>query len=133
MTPRYECDKCGACCAGHLIIETTALDVMREPKLIEADPHYASLSREEVLTQLDSEWRALIIACGTCRPCVFLGSDKRCAIYPTRPNACVGLQPGDEQCQFARRAAGLPPLEPVADGPVPACQVTVPGNSSCCD
>ena len=126
MNPQFVCDHCGACCQGHLIVETTALDVMREPKLIDADPHYTGLSRDEVLTQLDSEWRALIIACGTERPCIYLGSDKRCTIYPTRPNACVGLQPGDDQCQYARRAAGLPPLEPVAE-----CQIA-PDESACC-
>ncbi len=124
MTPHYLCDQCGACCAGHLIVETTALDVMREPKLIDADSQYAGLSRDEVLTQLDSEWRALIIASVTERPRIYLGSDKRC--NPTRPNACVGLQPGDEQCQHARHAARLPPLEPVAE-----CQIAPTGETAC--
>jgi hypothetical protein len=35
--PRYECDQCGACCKGHLIVEAYALDVLREPHLAAAD------------------------------------------------------------------------------------------------
>ena len=31
-----------------------------------------------------------------------------CSIYPTSPNACVGMQAGDEQCRDARAVEGLP-------------------------
>lgn len=117
MTPdttpsaRYECDQCGACCKGNLIVEAEELDLLREPRLIESDPHYAGKSAEEVLVQLQTDvGRAIILACS--RPCTFLGSDNKCGIYPTRPNVCVGMQAGDEQCQSAREAEGLPPLLP---------------------
>lgn len=46
------------------------------------------------------------------RPCQFLGPDSTCSLYFTRPNACVAMQAGDEQCQRARQAEGLPLLEP---------------------
>jgi len=109
---RYECDKCGACCKGYLIVETDALDVLREPRLIDADPHHRGKSVHQMVAEIENEWKAVILACGG--PCEFLDSGNNCSIYPTRPNCCVGLQAGDEQCQDARAAEGLPPLEPVS-------------------
>ena len=112
----YECDQCGACCRGFLIVEVDELDVLREPRLIEADPHYAEKSVEQVLNAFrDDTGLGLVIACGTDRPCRFLGVDSKCTIYPTRPNDCIGMQAGDEQCQMAREQAGLPSLEAVND------------------
>lgn len=111
--PHFECDKCGACCSGTLIVEAEELDLLREPRLIESDPHWGGRTAEAVLHELQSEYgRAIILACG--RRCTFLGADNRCAIYPTRPNVCVAMQAGDEQCQTAREAAGLPPLQQMA-------------------
>ena len=104
--PRYECDKCGACCKGNLIVEADEIDVMREPRLIEADRHYAPLG---VLR--NDMGRAVIISCG--EACPFLGADNFCSIHPTRPNVCVAFEAGDKQCQEARAAEGLPPLPPV--------------------
>ncbi len=112
--PKYECDKCGACCKGYLIVEADEIDLLREPRLAEADPHYAGKNASEVLDILRGEiGKAIVIACGTERPCRFLRDDNTCEIYPTRPNDCVSMQAGDEQCQKAREAEGLPPLEPV--------------------
>ena len=108
---RYECDQCGACCKGGLIVEADALDLMREPRLIQSDQCYRDKSVEQVLTVLQSDMHSLIVACSS--PCMFLGTGNRCSIYPTRPNACVGMQAGDEQCQDVRTALGLPPLQPV--------------------
>jgi Fe-S-cluster containining protein len=106
---RYECDQCGACCKGHLIVEADDLDVMREPKLLSADEHYTGLAAEEGVEALRGDiGRCVLIACGG--PCAFL-EDNRCSIYPTRPNACVGLLPGDEQCQIARAEEGVAPLK----------------------
>ena len=113
---RYECDLCGACCKGHLIVEADVLDILREPRLIDADPYYAGKLPREVVNMLETEpGRAVVIACGEDRPCRFLDGDNRCSIYPTRPNDCVAMQAGDEQCQQARQMAGLPPLEPVSN------------------
>ena len=109
----YDCDQCGACCKGHLIVECDSLDVLREPRLIDVDRHHAGKPVRAVVREIDQEMKAVIIACGN--QCAFLGEDKLCSIYPTRPNCCVGLQAGDEQCQAAREAEGLPPLLPRQD------------------
>src|SRR5205085_11803607 len=105
---RYECDGCGACCKGHLIVEADSIDVLREPRLIEADRHWKGKSVEQVVTAIETDMKAVLISCGSA--CPFLGADNKCGIYPTRPNACVGMLAGDEQCQASREAAGLPPL-----------------------
>ena len=86
-------------------------DVLREPRLIDADKHHRGMSVEDVVLGIVNEGRAIVLACGT--PCGFLNSDNHCSIYPTRPNCCVGMQAGDEQCQQAREAVGLSPLEPL--------------------
>ena len=110
MNAKYECDKCGVCCQGGLIVEAEWVDVVREPRLREADRHYRDHSITEVLELLRDEMRVVTLACG--HVCPFLGKDKSCSIYPTRPNDCVGMEAGDEQCQQARRSAGLPSLSP---------------------
>jgi Fe-S-cluster containining protein len=110
--PQFECDKCGACCKGNLIVEAEELDVLREPKIIDADPYHRGKTVDQVMHELQSEWKVVILACS--RPCPFLGSDNHCEIYPTRPNSCVGMQAGDEQCQDARAAHGLPALAPTS-------------------
>lgn len=106
----YECDKCGACCR-HLLVEVDALDVLREPRLLDAQQ---GLKRMSLPLLLEDEDRCLIIA-GPGQPCQFLGTDNHCQIYPTRPNICVGALAGEESCQQARREAGLPPLEPIEE------------------
>jgi len=108
--PRYECDQCGACCKGHLIVETDALDILREPRLIAADHHHAGKTVEKMLDDY-GEGMAVIIACG--KPCSFL-VENCCSIYSTRPNCCVAFQAGDEECKASRAAEGLPPLAPIA-------------------
>lgn len=107
---RFECDKCGACCKGTLIVEADDLDVFREPRLINADRHHRGKSVEEMVSEIQQQGKAILLACGA--PCSFLGADNHCSIYPTRPNACVEMQAGDEQCQDARVVAGLLPLLP---------------------
>jgi len=113
--PHYACDNCGACCKGHLIVETDSLDVLREPRLIDADPHHRGKTVLRMVDEIENHFKAVLIACGADRPCPFLNAENHCGIYPTRPNCCVGLQPGDEQCQEGRAAEGLPPLVPVND------------------
>jgi Fe-S-cluster containining protein len=108
---KYVCDNCGACCKGHLIVEVEDIDILREPRLIEADRHHRGKTVETMLEQYQ-QGMAVIIAIG--KPCPFL-AENQCSIYPTRPNCCVGLQAGDEQCQESRAAEGLPPLLPVQD------------------
>ena len=61
---------------------------------------------------LEQEGKCLLIA-GPGTPCKFLDDENRCDIYPTRPNVCVAMAAGDEQCQQARKGMGIDPLEPV--------------------
>ena len=116
---RYECDQCGACCNGSLIVEADEIDLMREPRLIEAEPSLAGQPVAQVLERLqDDIGFSILVACGPNRPCPFL-ADKKCSIYPTRPNVCVAMQAGDEQCQEARKATGLEPLAPIQPSVIP--------------
>ena len=99
-----------------MIIEADDIDLMREPRLVQVDPHYAGQQASVVIERLQNDvGRILLIACGTDRPCPFLDGGNLCSIYPTRPNACVIMQAGDEQCQIARRELGLPELLPLTD------------------
>ncbi len=108
MTPRYECDLCGACCRGTLIVEAYSLDALREPRILGADV----TGRRPTLDELaDDDGRCILLAAN--QACRFLSPDGRCTIYPTRPNNCVGMEAGDEQCQQARSRLGLPPLQPL--------------------
>lgn len=105
------CEKCGACCR-QLIVEAYDLDVLREPHLAAADigEWTREMVYQDLMAELEQEGKCLVIAGGG-RECKFLRKSNTCAIYPTRPNVCVGLQPGDEQCQESREAEGLPALE----------------------
>lgn len=129
--PTFECDQCGACCAGHLIVEADALDVLRQPQILQADPNWAEQSVDEVVDRFQNDiGLAVIVACGTNRPCPFLDAESRCSIYPTRPNDCVAMQAGSEQCQQARDAAGLPALEPANTAAEPPQRTSCPVSSS---
>ena len=112
MSERYECDHCGACCQGHLIVEVCDLDVLREPHLATAaKPLRDNQTYETLMADLEQEGKCLVIAGG--HSCKFLTESFKCAIYPTRPNVCVGMQAGDEECQRARASAGFEPLVPI--------------------
>ena len=112
MKPPYECDGCGACCKGTLIVEANYLDVLREPRLLGAD---VTGRRTTIAELAEDDGRCILLAAN--KPCQFLSPEGRCTIYPTRPNVCVEMQAGDEQCQDARRRVGLPPLQPVPPTP----------------
>lgn len=105
MPPEHQCDRCGACCRGVLIVEAYHLDVVREPRILDADV----TGRKVTIEDLTDDDRCVLLAAG--RPCRFLSADGSCTIYPTRPNVCVGMEAGDEQCQDARSRTGLPPLQ----------------------
>ncbi len=105
-----QCDNCGACCR-QLIVEVYDLDVLREQHLATADisGNTRGLSYDALMADLEQEGHCLVIAGGG-EACKFLRGNNTCAIYPTRPNVCVAMQGGDEQCQEARAQEGLPPL-----------------------
>lgn len=100
----YECDQCGACCKCH-IIEAYGLDVLREPRLLDAQIGKREWNQSQLL---EDEDRVILLALPQV-PCAFL-SENRCSIHPTRPNVCVGFLAGDDQCQEARKSMGLKPL-----------------------
>ena len=104
------CDQCGACCKGHLIVEAYDLDILREPRLVSDDmsERTRGMTQELLMAELEQEGKCLVIAAA--EQCKFLRKNT-CDIYPTRPNVCVALEPGSDQCEQAREAEGLPPLE----------------------
>lgn len=111
--PSYECDQCGACCRGNLLVEAYDLDVWREPRLATAAiaQWTRGMTLQTLMEDLEQDGKCLIIA-GGADACRFLRHDNACDIYPTRPNVCVAMQAGDDQCQQSRRAEGLPDLKP---------------------
>lgn len=102
----YECDKCGACCNGSLIVEAYRRDAKREPRILKRQ--YGTITLKQ-LGQGDG--RCLLLACGTSKPCKSLGADNLCSIYTTRPDTCREFEAGDSQCQEVRERNGLPRLE----------------------
>jgi Fe-S-cluster containining protein len=102
---KYECDHCGACCEK-LLVEAYEIDVLREPRLILADPRTVNRPEEEVMEELREDGTCLLIA-GPYK-CKFRSS--QCQIYHVRPTVCVAMEAGDDQCQAARKESGLPPL-----------------------
>ena len=102
------CQRCGACCSGHLIVEADALDCLREPRLLAADTRLAQRGRPLTLEDLlADDGKVVLLACGRDHPCKWLCYDDDlavCSIYPTRPNTCVAFEPGSDQCIEARAA-----------------------------
>lgn len=144
----FTCDLCGACCRGQLV-EITQVDVVREPRLAGklrcctltlvpgqeprldmTDPALgppqpapgepAGVQRFPALAMVAGDPltkdRGGVVRGG----CAFLGDGCRCAIYPTRPGACVMLPAGSDKCQADRARQGLPPLLPDPEPPAPA-------------
>jgi Fe-S-cluster containining protein len=89
-------------------VEAGPIDLLREPRINDVAP-LKLMDRSQPV--LDKCW----ILAGS-KPCVFL-ENGRCAIYPTRPTACVQFPAGGAKCNKLREQAGLPPLRPTkADG-----------------
>jgi Fe-S-cluster containining protein len=109
----YECDQCGACCKGTVIVEADYLDVRREPRLIQLQVGpYRTTQRE-----LEDDGKIVLLACGTDKPCPCLDAENRCTIYTTRPNICVAFEAGSEKCQEVRAQLHIEPLRPASSQP----------------
>lgn len=109
--PVFNCDKCGACCE-HLILEAQHVDALREPRIIAEGKLFDGHGKIDLA---DAVWN--LNSSGERMGCVFLGADKTCGIYSTRPEMCVSVQAGGRQCQMARGMANLPPLIATAGEP----------------
>lgn len=106
MSGQIECLKCGMCCRK-LIVQVQHLDVLREPKL--AGPlQVENYQPPPFDTECELWGKEYVLVCGESKPCIFL-KDNQCEIYPTRPNICVAMEPGDRQCKFARGEGPLIP------------------------
>lgn len=101
-TTHDPCKNCALCCE-HLLVEADVVDVLREPRIELERP----LGKRAVsLSVLDACW----VLSGPGTPCAFLTPEKRCSIYPTRPQACVAFVPGETRCHELRKAHGLGPV-----------------------
>ena len=108
MKPTFACDCCGLCCQ-HLIVETVAADVLREPRIDAVRPIGR---RAPGLSILNACW----ILAGPGMPCPFLTPENRCVIYGTRPHTCVAFIAGSPKCLELRKEFGVPPLVPQSVG-----------------
>jgi Fe-S-cluster containining protein len=114
--PLPECDKCGACCKFP-IIEITENDIIKEPRLIVAEPFQYPPGmvlldeNDEVIQETILGYGGgALLACGPKRPCPMLGADNLCTIYVTRPGCCAAFEAGSYLCTESRLAHGLEPL-----------------------
>lgn len=87
--------------------------VVADLELPRADRIQVLAARREPVTEFNRTvialWKAVFVS----------RSGNQCVIYPTRPNCCVALQAGDEQCQGARSAVEIAAARTscVAEGP----------------
>lgn len=92
---KLDCARCAACCV-HNRVELERADARRFEKAGKGD------LRRRPWTRRDGGKLVLVLRQdGRCK---HLGSDKTCAIYPLRPDACSSFPPASEGCLFARAA-----------------------------
>jgi hypothetical protein len=88
-----DCLECGACCQDNRV-ELEAKDVARFIK-----GGRPELSRPPYARRDDGR---LVLVLRKDKGCKHLGADKRCAIYPIRPDACRTFPPASECCLSSR-------------------------------
>ena len=98
MGARYDCVRCGACCAAYRVSFYWA----------EAD----SLGLPAELVEQASHFHGCMAGTNRAQPhCAALdgkvGQAVTCLVYETRPSPCREVQPGDERCRKARARHGL--------------------------
>ena len=59
-------------------MEAYELDVLREPRLASAHRHYAGRALDDVVHELEDQFKCVLIAGG--KPCPFLADDNSCSI-----------------------------------------------------
>jgi len=101
----YECDGCGACCAGAFPVFASNTDGDREPRLV--------AETQRLAPQLATpRWTFRLFPLPFHETCCFLTAERRCDIYATRPEVCREFPAGGAQCQEARQRLHLPQLLP---------------------
>lgn len=97
------CRQCGACCANYRV------------SFYWAEGHELGWPEEE-LRRVDAVRACLAGTDLLPSRCVALrgevGAAVNCARYAQRPSPCREVQPGDEKCNRARAAHGLPAIPP---------------------
>lgn len=107
MTDRYDCRRCGACCApledNDVYVDLVTADVLRMKRrfrehAVRRFTHYAALR-----TKRDKRNGTTCVALrGT------IGARVSCAIYARRPALCSAFDVGSKSCREARAERGLP-------------------------
>ena len=105
MPATYECDGCAACCGTYAIFAGRE-DAQREPRI--------AAETQELAAWLETpKWSYRLFPLQFHEACCFLDGERRCTIYPTRPQVCREFAAGSEDCQRVRSLRGLAPLEPM--------------------
>jgi uncharacterized protein len=107
---QFECDGCGACCCTFPIFVSEA-DAVGEPRIRKE-------GRRLALWLATPQWSYQLFPLPFHETCCFLDGDKRCTIYPSRPDVCRQFEAGSDQCQEARTLRGLPVLTSQENEPV---------------
>jgi uncharacterized protein len=96
------CQQCGACCAFYRV------------SFYWAEAAQLKLP-DSAIERVNEHIACMAGTMGPSHRCHALhgkvGEEVVCTIYATRPSPCREVQPGDEQCNRARAAHGLAPLE----------------------
>lgn len=97
---------------GHLVLEASELDVMREPRIADRGEKCKDGGEYGLSDLCWSLNTGVNLAAGlpACPFAVFntLTGAATCMIYRTRPNMCVAFEPGGEQCRQLRADTAEP-------------------------
>jgi len=93
------CQQCGACCASFRVSFYWADAPELPPTLTEhLTPHLSCMAGTNQAKPLCLALHGVV------------GQSVSCSVYTARPSACREVEAGDDKCQRARRAHGLPEL-----------------------
>ena len=110
MTPRFDCQACGACCCNtERNIKMGSQAYVEVPSSDELNKQHRTLLKQLAVRDDGGFWFLKIV--GDDHRCVALegevGAGVGCAIYKLRPSGCRRVEAGDEECLRARRFKGL--------------------------
>lgn len=105
MKDKFICDQCGACCSTFPIFAGPN-DLVREPRI---GNECCKIAEWEMAENKTYQLHPLPFHSS----CAFLGKNKLCEIYETRPTVCRAFEAGSALCIEARVRKGLQPLLPL--------------------